>query len=93
MPTRITKGSTDAIEWGKNMRALRKANSDKKNVGGEIVDGGELIETKTRPAAATEAADEQTTPPTKRKPSRLEKGSIEAKEHMAKIRAMRKQKQ
>ena len=87
---RITKGSTDAVEWGKKMRALRKGNSDKKNVGGEIIDSGELIETKTtEPAAATVVAAAEET----RKRSRLEKGSTEAKEHMAKIRAMRKPKQ
>ena len=79
---RITKGSAEAKAWGERMKALR---------------GGKKPTTAVAPTTeALPTAEEEIKPMAEEQPKkragRLSKGSAEAKEHMAKLRSMVKQK-
>jgi hypothetical protein len=85
---RLTKGSPEAIEWGKRMKALRNRGSSNLKQKADNYESDSKVETKEEieSTAATE-------PKKKQRAARFPKGSTEAKEHMAKLRSLKKRHQ
>jgi hypothetical protein len=78
---RLTKGSAEAKAWGERMKASRKPKANQT----AATDRKETTDEIKLPAAAE--------PEKKRRTARFAKGTAEAKEHMAKLRSLKKRHQ